>query len=619
MGRGGAVALTLLGDSCGAFRDIDSTRVPTPQFVLRHVWVALLSMFQQRVSEKGHGELSSLTHAVRELSLGGATPLQHVEQQQQNNTACVFLPLISSLLVSSQGLCAFSDTVSTHRNLSRTAVLRPHLFRASTWEKTEGEYRQLLTHSLSPYTHALNYNNDIRKKKKKMIGGEYKKERFSERLTAAQNQPRNRGYLPGTQLKTDGYGTGTLMGNWSEERSDAGYYDGKAVVKSGLRAPWTTTYREMVQGAEAASSSASGVPPAVGSLTSATSMTLTAAPCDRSQFSQQTFMDIEDRKQSSYPAHQPHLDPTWQATVQDAHRSTFQTSYVLPEVRRQEVRAFVPPVLGGKPSSQSTGVLLRLRRELELAQEKGEAAAATSAFPGNVIRSVRKAIAESCTDAAGNVNAEELQEGFAVAGINASAAECTALIRYFDEAGNRTAPYAVIVDALRGSMNDRRADLVESVYGHLKNLSEGGVVRLDKLVQWVDVAELPAVKSGAVTAEAARAAFAAQWDARSPTAFISLARFASFFADVAFEVPLDNVFELTLRNMWHFSGGRGSCENTSCRRVEVVHTNGRVTQQEIKNDLLITGSGAAVEPLLRANLAKQGIRDVKSLRVLSLS
>lgn len=449
-----------------------------------------------------------------------------------------------------------------------------------------------------------------------MIGGEYKKERFSERLTSAQNQPQNRGYLPGTQLKTGGYGTGTLMGNWSEERSDAGYYDGKAVVKSGLRAPWTTTYREMVQNAEAAPASASHMPPAVGSLTSAKSATATAAPCDRTQFSQETFMDIEDKTQSSYPAHQPHLDPAWQATVQAAHRSTFQSSYVHPDVRRQEVRAFVPPVLGGKPSSQSTGVLLRLRRELELAQEDG--GAATAAFPGNVIRTVRRALAESCTDAAGGtVNAEELQDGFAAAGVAASAAECTALIRYFDQTGDRTAPYAVIVEALRGSMNARRSDLVEGVYGHLTALSEGGVVRLDKLVSWVDVAQLPAVKAGMVTAEAARSAFAEQWDAASPTAFISAERFAAFFADCAFEMPLDNAFELTLRNMWHYSGGRGSCENTSCRRVEVVHTNGRVTQEEIKNDLLIRGSGAEVEPLLRENLAKQGIKDVKTLRVVS--
>ncbi|KAK7196478.1 hypothetical protein NESM_000585300 [Novymonas esmeraldas] len=454
-----------------------------------------------------------------------------------------------------------------------------------------------------------------------MIGGEFKKERFSERLTMAQNQPHNRGYLPGTQLKTGGYGTGTLMGNWSEERSDAGYYDGKAVVASGLRAPWSTTYREMVQNVAAAPSSTSGA--GAGSscaVPAASTRTPPIIPCDRTQFSQQTFMAVEDRTESSYPAHQPHLDPAWQETVQSTHRSTTQQSFIHPDVRRQEVKAYVPPVLGGKPSSQSTGVLLRLRRQLELAQEATtDGSGSTAAFPGNVIRSVRKALADMCTDPSGDVNAEELQDGFAAAGVSAAPAECVALLRYFDQEGRMMAPYITIADALRGEMNSRRGNLVESVYSLLRSLSPDGVVRLNKLVEWVDVAQLPAVKSGAVSADAARAAFAAQWDARSSTAHITQARFTDFFADVSFEIALDNTFELMLRNMWHMSGGRGSCENTSCRRVEVVHTNGRVTREEIKNDLLISdGDGAAaLDSMLRANLARQGIKDVKHVRVVA--
>ncbi|CBZ33506.1 hypothetical protein, conserved [Leishmania donovani] len=454
-----------------------------------------------------------------------------------------------------------------------------------------------------------------------MIGGEYKKERFSERLTMAQNQPKNRGYLPGTHLKTGGYGTGTLMGNWSEERFDAGYYDGKAVVASSLRPVWSTAYREMVQNVTAPPGFGASASAAGSSSCARAGRTPAVTTCDRTQFSQQTFMVIEDRTGRSYPSHQPQLDPTWQEAVQSSHHSTFQSSYIRPDVRRQEAKAYVPPVLGGKPSSQSTGVLLRLRRQLELAQESLDGPAGTctvvSAFPGNVIRSVRKALAKACTDPNGNVNTDELQEGFAAAGVTAAPAECVALLRYFDHEGHLTAPYVSIVEAVRGEMNGRRADLVESVYGLLRSFSPDGVVRLDKLVEWVDVEQLPAVQSGSVSADAARAAFAAQWDARTPTAHITQARFADFFADASFEIPLDNTFELTLRNIWHMSGGRGNCENTSCRRVEVVHTNGRVTKEEIKNDLLIKNNDdeAALDSLLRANLAMQGIKDVKSVRV----
>ncbi|KAG5507008.1 hypothetical protein JKF63_05754 [Porcisia hertigi] len=455
-----------------------------------------------------------------------------------------------------------------------------------------------------------------------MIGGEYKKERFSERLTKAQNQPKNRGYLPGTHLKTAGYSTATLMGNWAEERSDAGYYDGVAVVASGLRAPWSSTYRAMVQNVAVPAGTGTFTPGAGSSDSVATSCMPTAALCDRSQFSQQTFMSIEDHKERSYPAHQPHLDPAWQEKLESAHHSTYQISYTHPDVRRHEVKTYVPPVVGSSPSSHSTTVLLRLRRQLELAQESSDGSPGerlvVSAFPGNVIRSFRRGLASACTDPTGNVNTEELQEGCAAVGVVASPAECEALLRYFDHEGHHTAPYMVIVNAIRGEMNTRRADVVESVYNLLRSFSPDGIVRLDKLVEWVDVAYLPSVQSGSVTADAARAAFAEQWDAPRPTAHITQARFTDFFADVSFEIPLENTFELTLRNIWHLSGGRGHCANTSCRRVEVVHTNGRVAHNEIKNDLLIKdGDAAALESQLRANLAKQGIKDIKSVRVMS--
>ncbi|KAG5480520.1 hypothetical protein LSCM1_06223 [Leishmania martiniquensis] len=456
-----------------------------------------------------------------------------------------------------------------------------------------------------------------------MIGGEYKKERFSERLTMAQNQPRNRGYLPGTHLKTGGYGTGTLMGNWSEERFDAGYYDAKAVVTCGLHPPCSTTYRDMVQNVTPPTGFAAAASGARSDSYTTSSRTSAPSPCDRNQFSQLTFMAIEDHTESAYPAHQPHLDPAWQTTLQSTHHSTFQSSYIHPDVRRQEVKAYVPPVMGGTPSSQATGVLLRLRRQLELAQESPGGSAGTgtavTAFPGNVIRSVRRALAENCNDPNGNVNAEELQAGFAAAGVTAVPAECVALLRYFDKEGHQTAPYVAIVNAVRGEMNSRRADLVESVYVLLRSLSPDGVIRLDRLVEWVDVQQLPAVRSGSVSADAARAAFAVQWDARTPTAHITPERFTDFFADASFEIPLDNTFEATLRNICHMSGGRGTCANTSCRRVEVVHTNGRVTKEEIKNDLLLKdrGDATALEALMRKNLARQGIKDVKSVRILS--
>lgn len=452
-----------------------------------------------------------------------------------------------------------------------------------------------------------------------MIGGEYKKERFSERLTLAQNQPHHRGYLPGTHLKTDGYGTGTLMGNWSEERCDAGYYDGKAVVVSSLHPPMSTTYRDMVSNVSAPPLPAAPPLPcssyAASQLPPSSTMMMTNNSCDRNGFSQETFMEIEDHTRSNYPGHQPHLDPSWQHTLATTHCSTFREAYTHPEEAQRTAAAFVPPVLGGSASSQSTGVLLRLRHQLKM---DGGAVAATSAFPGNALRVVRQCLAQYCTDASEEINAAELLQGLCAAGIQCTTPECVALLRYFDKQGHHTAAISVLVDALRGPLTTRRMELVDSIYAMLVPLSgPDGVVRLDRMVDLIDVSYLPAVQQGHVTEDDARRAFREQWDARSPTAYISLERFQHYFSDASFEIEIDNDFELVMRNIWHLSGGRGVCENQSCRRVEVVRTNGRVVQVEVRNDLGIKGEGPAVVELIEKALVKQGLKDIKSIRVLS--
>ena len=48
-----------------------------------------------------------------------------------------------------------------------------------------------------------------------------------------------------------------------------------------------------------------------------------------------------------------------------------------------------------------------------------------------------------------------------------------------------------------------------------------------------------------------------------------------------------------IRNAWHISGGEGWCQNTTCRRVLVTHTDGRQTVEEIKNDLGIAADDKA--------------------------
>lgn len=420
-----------------------------------------------------------------------------------------------------------------------------------------------------------------------MIGGEHKKERFSERLKGAQNQPKNRGYIPGTALRTDQYTTETLLGNWAEEHADMGYYDGLPALTTEKQKLWQTTYRAMT-----------GKPKSIGS--------------KRNDFTQETFIEIVDHIKSAYPGHQPHADPQIEEIRRNGYNTTMQESYIHPKEAQARKDAYVPPVLGGLPY-QSLGIMRRLRRQLELTMP------GMSAFPGNVTRTLRHALERSCTDPAGEINVRELLEGFQLVGISACEPECTALIRCFYDKHQGTASLYSIVTALRGELTDRREQLILNVYKLLESFADKGIVRLQQMLDVVDIRQLPRVESGEVTVEAALQAFEVQWDVRDRNAYIEPHHFLTFFGDASFEIGTDNEFELLLRNLWHLSGGNPRCANTSCQRVEVVHLTGRVTQEEIKNDLNIykvIAKNGYPEGLWAENLAKQGIKDIKSIKPL---
>lgn len=420
-----------------------------------------------------------------------------------------------------------------------------------------------------------------------MIGGEHKKERFSERLRGSQNQPKNRGYLPGTALRTDVYTTETLLGNWAEEHADMGYYDGLPALTTEKQKLWQTTYRDMT-----------GKPKTIDS--------------KKNDLLQETLIEIVDRVKSAYPGHQPHADPEIEEIRRDGYNTTMKDSYIHPKEAQARKDAYVPLALGGLPY-QSCGIMRRLRRQLELNMPS------MSAFPGNVARTVRHALQKSCTDPTGEINIRELLEGLQLAGINATESECTALIRCLSEKHQGTASLYSIVIALRGELTERREQLVRTVYKLLESFGEKGIVRLEQMLDLVDIGQLRQVKSGEVALEAAQQAFEEQWDARDRKSYIDVNHFLTFFGDTSFEIPTDNEFEILMRNLWHLSGGHPRCANTSCQRVEVVHLTGRVTHEEIKNDLntyKVVAQSDHPERIWRDNLAKQGIKNIKSIKLL---
>jgi hypothetical protein len=91
-----------------------------------------------------------------------------------------------------------------------------------------------------------------------------------------------------------------------------------------------------------------------------------------------------------------------------------------------------------------------------------------------------------------------------------------------------------------------------------------------------------------------------------------LEEFTEYYRDVSASIDDDDYFELMMRNAWHISGGKGWLQNTTCRRVLVIHTDDSQTVEEIQNDL---GIGPQDIDKMRERLVAQGVVDIKAIKL----
>ena len=91
---------------------------------------------------------------------------------------------------------------------------------------------------------------------------------------------------------------------------------------------------------------------------------------------------------------------------------------------------------------------------------------------------------------------------------------------------------------------------------------------------------------------------------------ITFDNFLDYYKDVSASIDDDDYFELMIRNAWHISGGEGWAENTTCRRVLVVHTDDSEEVVEIKDDLGVKATDIAG---MQRILVAQGVKNIKKI------
>lgn len=217
-------------------------------------------------------------------------------------------------------------------------------------------------------------------------------------------------------------------------------------------------------------------------------------------------------------------------------------------------------------------------------------------------------------DADGNqqLTLEELVQGLQTYGIFLSGEEARAVMRAFDKDHSGTVSITEFLREMRGPMCARRCDIVMQAYGKLDKDHNGRVTFDDLLkIYSKNVERHPEVQNGTKTAAKVIIEFTSDWD-KNGDGEITKEEFLDYYTDLSVNIDDDDYFELMVRNAWHISGGKGWSQNTTCRRVLVIHTDGRQTVEEIKDDL---GIGPNDLQAMKENLIAQGITDIKELKL----
>lgn len=470
-------------------------------------------------------------------------------------------------------------------------------------------------------------------------GAEHLKERVSEYLTNSKKPSRHDQF------------TGTLSGNWNEER-----FDSKLISTGGKRAAlpteldqtWRSTYANMA--AEGKPTAGGAAVPAGARQLSETTLTLINALADnvppeasattngsptKQHLSQQKLVDVVDGRHRAFPGHQPEQDlPSKDGTKPSTYSTVIRESYCAPEEHRRRMQTNAADVYFGPAHDKARFVVFKIQQALQHRHTLGKASKAQGhvrmsySFPGlrrTLLAAERVPVVPGVAKRDGCVTKQELSEGLATYGVALDEAELTCLFKFLDKDGTGEADVIQAVKIIRGAMNDRRRNVVHSAFKLLESTlaakqghsGHAVAVHLADVLDFFDAAQHPNAANGQQTATACKEHlfedyYTANGSKRAAMAkqVMTMETFTEIYEDWSALVDADHFFEKSVRDCWHISGGEGLARNTSCRRVEVVHTNGRITQEEIVNDLGVAADDDAAQ---RRNLEAQGIKDIKRI------
>ena len=132
-------------------------------------------------------------------------------------------------------------------------------------------------------------------------------------------------------------------------------------------------------------------------------------------------------------------------------------------------------------------------------------------------------------------------------GLNLSEIEITQIVKYFDTNKDGKLSFDEFLRAIRGSLNDRRRDMVHKAYAVLDKDGSGQVTIKDiEMAYKVDFH--PDFQSGQKTKDEILLEFMGVWETHKKDGIVTIEEFEDYYKDMSASIDNDDYFELMIRN-----------------------------------------------------------------------
>ena len=165
----------------------------------------------------------------------------------------------------------------------------------------------------------------------------------------------------------------------------------------------------------------------------------------------------------------------------------------------------------------------------------------------NGLRGLRSMFRAMDRNRNGSLSPVEFKYAMRDYGMNFSEIEVTPIVKHFDTNKDGMLSFDEFLRAIRGSLNQRRLDMVHQAYRVLDKDGSGQVTIDDVRIAY-DVSFHPDFQSGRKTADEGLSDFMTVWETHKRDQIVTIEEFEDYYKDLSASIDSDDYFELMIRN-----------------------------------------------------------------------